>query len=60
MERDTEFIRRIKKMLRDVNVVLFYKIQDLKEDMKCDEAYLNSMFLQYYLTNYQNLQQLLG
>ena len=59
MERDVEFIRRVRKVMMDNNIVLYYKVQKIKEDMDYYENHLNPLFIQHYLTNYEKLHQLL-
>jgi hypothetical protein len=60
MERDVEFIRRVRKVMMDNNIVLYYKVQKIKEDMGYYDSHINAIFIQHYLTNYEKLQQLLG
>jgi hypothetical protein len=60
MERDVEFIRRVRKVMMDNNIVLYYKVQKIKEDMDYNPYHLNAIFIQHYLVNYAVLEKLLG
>jgi hypothetical protein len=57
---DAEFARRVKIVLRDLNIVLYYKIQRIKEEMDYYPHRTNALVIQHYLTNYETLEKLLG
>jgi hypothetical protein len=60
MERDKEFSRRVRKVMMDNNIILYYKVQKIKEEMGYYDHHINALFIQQYLVNYEKLQQLLG
>jgi hypothetical protein len=57
---DVEFARRVKIVLRDLNIVLYYKIQSIKEEMDYYSHRTNALVIQHYITNYETLEKLLG
>jgi hypothetical protein len=60
MDKDAEFIRKVRKVMMDNNIILYYKVQKIKEDMGYYDRHINAIFIQQYLTNYEQLQRLLG
>jgi hypothetical protein len=55
------FTKEIKNILKQNNILLYYKIRMVKEQLEIqDESFYNEVFIQHYILNFTAMSKLLN